>query len=365
MRKLLMTVIAIIVLSSFPTLVPAEKMLSPDTIKRLLERGQQRFYRGKDLETIGMPVGGIGAGQLYLRGDGTFAVWQIFNRHVFSGYGAENYRTYRPDSPVDSGFAVVVKKDGETSAKTLDRDFGTVDFGGEYPIASVYYNNDAFPVKVSMTCSSPFIPLNAKDSALPATMLSIVVENVSDANVTAGVVGWLENAVLIDSAKAVHALRRTRIANEKERTLIVHTAEKAPLPEGASEPRAKIVLADFEISDYGKWEAAGEAFGNGPAMGTLAGQQEVSGFEGKGLVNTFLGGDGPGGTLTSPSFEISRKFINFLIGGGGHAGETCINLIIDGKIVRTATGKNNEKLEWYFWNVQEFEDRDRTLGRSA
>jgi len=129
MRKLLMTVIAIIVLSSFPTahnaahaatkrpkhLVPAEKMLSPDTIKRLLERGQQRFYRGKDLETIGMPVGGIGAGQLYLRGDGTFAVWQIFNRHVFSGYGAENYRTYRPDSPVDSGFAVVVKKDGETS----------------------------------------------------------------------------------------------------------------------------------------------------------------------------------------------------------------------------------------------------------
>jgi non-lysosomal glucosylceramidase len=371
MRKLWMTVVGIMLLSTLPAtrhttfaaeerdkhLVPADKKISPDTMKRLFERGQQSAYRGKDLETIGMPVGGIGAGQLYLRGDGTFAVWQIFNRHVFSGYGADNYRTYRPDSPVDSGFAVVVKKDGETSAKTLDRDFGTVDFAGEYPIAFLRYVNDTFPVKISMTCSSPFIPLNAKDSALPATMLSVVVENVSDENITAGIVGWLENAVLIDSAKAVNALRRTRIVNEKERTLIVHMAEKAPLPKDAAQPREKIVLADFEGPDYGKWEAAGEAFGKGPAKGTLASQQEVGGFLGKGLVNTFLGGDGPGGTLTCPSFKISRKFINFLIGGGGHAGQTCINLIIDGQVVRTATGKNNEKLEWYFWNVQEFEGK--------
>ncbi len=371
MKKLWTTIIGIMICCYYPAvhntaravtkvpkqLIPADKRLSPDTMKRLLERGQQLVYRGKDLETIGMPVGGIAAGQLYLRGDGTFAVWQIFNRHVFSGYGADNYRTYRPDSPVDSGFAVVVEKDGQTTAKTLDRDFGTMDFAGEYPIAFVRYGNDAFPVKVSMTCSSPFIPLNAKDSALPATMLSIVVENVSDANVTTGIVGWLENAVLIDSAKAVNALRRTRIVNENERTLIVHTAEKAPVPEGAAEPRAKIVLADFEGPDYGKWETAGEAFGKGPAKGTLAGQQEVGGFLGEGLVNTYLGGDGPGGTLTSPSFEISHKFINFLIGGGDHAGETCINLIVDGRIVRTATGKNNEKLEWFFWNVQEFEGK--------
>ena len=44
---------------------------------------------------------------------------------------------------------------------------------------------------------------------------------------------------------------------------------------------------------YGQWEATGEAFGEGPAKGTLARQQKVSGFLGKGLVNTFLGGDRP------------------------------------------------------------------------
>jgi non-lysosomal glucosylceramidase len=338
-------------------LVPADKGLSPDKVKGLIKRGSEQFYSGKDLDTIGMPVGGIGAGQMYIRGDGTFALWQIFNRHVFTGYGADCYATYRPDSPVDSGFAVFVKKEDKTSAKILDRDFGRVVCSASYPIASIRYSDSSFPLRASITCSSPFIPLNAKDSALPATMLAISLENRSNETVTTGIVGWLENAVLIDSAKAVHALRRSRIVNEKERTLIVHTAEKAPLPEGAAEPRAKILLADFESPDYGKWIVAGEAFGKSPAKGTLMSQQEVSGFLGKGLINTFLGGDGPHGTLMSPSFEISRKFINFLIGGGSHAGETCINLIIDGKVVRTATGKNNEKLEWYFWNVREFEGK--------
>lgn len=338
-------------------LVPADKNLSEKMVQNLYERGRREVYTGKDLDTIGMPVGGIAAGQLYLRGDGTLALWQIFNKHVFTGYGSNCYRTYRPDSPVDSGFAVIVEQDGKISAKILNKDFGRVGFAGAYPIGLVGYRQDGFPVRVSLTAYSPFIPLNAKDSALPATIFEINIRNTSNKKVSVNLLGWLENAVLIDSAKAVHALRRSKIVNEKYRTLIVHTAEKAPAPEGVVEPRPKIVLADFEDEDYNNWKITGQAFGKGPANGTLARQQEVSGFLGKGLVNTFLGGDKPYGTLTSPLFEISRKFINFLIGGGNHSDQTCINLIVDDKVVRTATGKNNEKLEWYFWNVEQLEGK--------
>jgi uncharacterized protein (DUF608 family) len=211
-----------------------------------------------------------------------------------------------------------------------------------------------------MEAFSPFIPLNAKDSALPATVFHITLKNTSDRTRKAGVMNWLQNAVLFDSAKAIHALRHSEILVDRNRTLIIHTAREAP-KEQVQAPRPKIVLNDFEGKDYGDWKASGEAFGVGPAHGTLASQQRVSGFLGEGLVNTFLGGDRPHGTLTSPAFEISRKYINFLIGGGSHANQTCINLLVDDKVVRTAIGKDNEKLEWHSWNVEDLQGKTATI----
>src|SRR5688572_24123055 len=114
-----------------------------------------------------------------------------------------------------------------------------------------------------------------------------------------------------------------------------------------------VVLADFEGADYGGWTATGEAFGPGPAKGTLPGQMHVDGYLGKGLVNSFLNGDKTQGTLASPEFAIERGYITFLIGGGGHEGKTCINLIIDDKQVRTATGEESEHLAWLTWDVKE------------
>ena len=84
-------------------------------------------------------------------------------------------------------------------------------------------------------------------------------------------------------------------------------------------PPAGEVFEDFEGADYGDWTTTGTAFGSGPATGTLPGQQTVSGFEGDRLVNSFLDFDSSQGTLTSPPFQISRDYINLLVGGGAHA----------------------------------------------
>ena len=130
---------------------------------------------------------------------------------------------------------------------------------------------------------------------------------------------------------------------------------------------ADIPIADFEGKSYPEgWKAEGEAFGKAPAKGTLGGQMAVSGFEGKGLVNSFLGGDRPTGTLTSPPFTIERDYITFLIGGGGHKGKTCMNLLIDGKIVLSATGPNlqpggSEFLNWENWDVRQYKGKKAVL----
>ena len=170
-----------------PHLVPADKKLSPDSVRAIFERGERAVFRGKELDTIGMPVCGIGTGRLYLRGDGTLGLWQIFNQHIFSGSGADNYRTYKPDSPIDSGFAVVVEKDGKITAKPLDQSFAVVEFAGEYPVGVVRYREDGLPVKVELEAFSPFIPLNAGDSALPATLFHITAENISAETIQVGV----------------------------------------------------------------------------------------------------------------------------------------------------------------------------------
>lgn len=112
-----------------------------------------------------------------------------------------------------------------------------------------------------------------------------------------------------------------------------------------------ILIADFEGDDYGQWRTNGTAFGTGPARGALPDQMEVAGFAGRGLVNSYLGGDQSQGTLTSPEFRIERRCINFLIGGGCHPGETCINLLVDGKVARSATARDDERLEPFTWDV--------------
>ncbi len=127
---------------------------------------------------------------------------------------------------------------------------------------------------------------------------------------------------------------------------------------------ADLLIADFEGTNYGAWTATGTAFGSGPARGTLPGQMGVSGFAGSGLVNSFHGGDDARGTLTSPSFKIERDYLHFLIGGGGWSGRTCMNLLVNGQVVRTATGTNtapggSEQLQPAQWEIGGW------LGRNA
>ena len=121
-------------------------------------------------------------------------------------------------------------------------------------------------------------------------------------------------------------------------------------------PTAKLFAA-FDGSTYGDWTVEGDCFGDGPARGALPGQSPVTGFTGKGLVNTFLRGDDTTGKLTSPEFTIEKPYVNFLIGGGHYKGETCVNLVVDGKVERTASGHDNEHLDWASWDVSGLKGR--------
>jgi sucrose-6-phosphate hydrolase SacC (GH32 family) len=122
-------------------------------------------------------------------------------------------------------------------------------------------------------------------------------------------------------------------------------------------------FADFENAGHGTWTATGAAFGDGPTQGSLTGQPLVKGYTGQRLLNSFHGGGPATGTLTSPAFTISRRYINFLIGGA--AAETTspaiVTLVVDGATVRSATGNGRNTLDWVAWDVQDLRGKSARL----
>ena len=212
----------------FDQIVPADKKLSPEWVKSLFERGERTVYRGKELEKIGMPIGGLCAGQLYLGGDGKLWHWDIFNQPRRTD-GSTYQNPLVPASPIEQGFALEVTVEGKKQVLPLTQaGFADISFCGEYPLANVEYRDTKLPVTVSLEAFSPFVPLNTDDSSLPATVLRYTIKNTGSARVKVRLAGWLENAVCHFSTPGDAAKRRNRVQREKGVLLIQSDVENGP-----------------------------------------------------------------------------------------------------------------------------------------
>ncbi|MBZ5856125.1 GH116 family glycosyl hydrolase [Flavihumibacter profundi] len=358
-------------------LIPPEKNL-PASWTRSLWQNERKVYTGNELTTIGMPCGGIAAGQLYVRGDGTLANWWIANNAYNTGYGIDwllnfetaagpwkvCYQTFEPLSYIDQGFAITFKQAGKTTTRRLNKkDFDNISFIGEYPIAYISYASKANPVplQVDATVFSPFIPLNAKESATPGTVLRYTLKNTSAKKMQVDLTGWLQNLVCIDIKDQVKGNLRNRIVKTEGMTSVMMDLVKAENTTG--QPRKTEVYQDFESGNYGKWKMEGTAFGKAPVSSAAATKDEVTGQVGNFLINSKLTdfGDSGTGKLTSPTFVIKEDYINFKLGGGAYRGKTCINLVVNHKIEKTATGNSEETLRDVSWDVKAFKGQQAYL----
>lgn len=129
---------------------------------------------------------------------------------------------------------------------------------------------------------------------------------------------------------------------QKYASAAVETIKGQPTA-AVAESSDSILFEDFEDPSFGDWKASGKAFAEGTSNASFPGQT-LSGFQGKRLANSWLRSDRLKGELISPEFQIELPHITFLIGGGDHKDQTCMNLVVDGKPVRTATGKNSDQL---------------------
>lgn len=357
-------------LESVDHYVPADKNLDPKWVQALFAKGERKVYRDQELETIGMPCGGICAGQLYVRGDGTLAKWWIANNSYKTGSPRPDevirtplgdheagYRTYRPASYIDQGFAVRAKLEGQKPlVRTLDRDdFDDIRFIGEYPIATIEYRSKekpALPIDVQLEVYSPFIPLNTRDSAQPATVLRCTVRNRAKEAAEVSIAGWLQNAVCLDWEDRSRAHSRNFVVRHAGLTS-VQMDLRPPVPKPSRGHRV-VMFEDFEDGTYQNWRSEGEAFGEKPAEGTPPYLKFVKGWKGKYFVNSLHDkGKEPQGRLISKTFQIAEPYIAFLIGSGGYGNQTRLDLVVDGRVLRSFSGKGDPEMQFHWWDVEE------------
>ena len=112
-------------------------------------------------------------------------------------------------------------------------------------------------------------------------------------------------------------------------------------------PPNGVLINDFEGTNYGNWTVTGASFGAGP----VTGNGTFSGFLGNRLI---VSGNEAQGKLVSSNFTIQKNYISFLIGGGYHPGKAYIKLVVNGEVVKTSTGMNEDLLKWRNWDVSAF-----------
>ncbi|MBI3820574.1 MAG: hypothetical protein HY286_17930 [Planctomycetes bacterium] len=113
-----------------------------------------------------------------------------------------------------------------------------------------------------------------------------------------------------------------------------------------------ITFENFESNNYGKWRTKGNAFGAGPVDGPQNWQNPVSGWTGRGFVDSFQPDDGPHGELESPEFTIERDYIHLKVGGGAFENQTYVELVVGGARAFVALGENSEHLRAVHWDVR-------------
>lgn len=280
-------------------------------------------------------------------------------------------------------------------------------FQTRFPFATIDLRDKDMPLVAKITGWSPFIPTDADNSSLPVGVLEYQFTNTSDKAIETvfsyntknfidgqGTIRGVKNgfvlesdqnnsglAIYVDNAAAVvdHCwfrgawfdpqtvvwdnIRYGRIADKQPVKGVAPGASVyVPLTLQPGETKTVKVnfcwyLPDSNLS-IGGARKVGQAFTGMPCKGTASGQQPVSGFVGKQLLNSFdKGGDGLTGIIQSPEFNIGKRYLKFLVGGGSQADRTSVNLVVDGKIVETAVGNQTETLSETVWDLKPYQGK--------
>lgn len=208
-----------------------QKGIDQEYIQKLKERGTPEIFSGKELKYIGMPIGGLTTGQVYLGGDGQLWYWDIFNINRIdptnTGAGDKFYlNPMTQDHQFEQGFAIKIKKGITSIHKELSFDgFSDITFRGEYPMAKVTYRSNDIPITIQLEAFSPFIPTKMEQSDFPAVVMQFTLKNDGDNPVDIELFGWLQNTSNLFSANQTNGKHLNKIVKSDNLLQLITSSE--------------------------------------------------------------------------------------------------------------------------------------------
>lgn len=331
---------------------PPPMPIAPERLQELTARGAPHVYPATELPFIAMPVGGICAGQLYFKGDGSLAHWDIMNARAFG-----SSTLVRLSDKLQQGFAVRVRDAaGQLTSFPLTLDtFPATTFTAEYPAGVVNYEGAKdLPLRVTLEGIAPFVPLDTAASGIPATFLRITVKNTGGQPVVGDVLGWLQNGVAHLSGLSAEEGARTATVRTPPGALAV---EFAAAPSAASladtaQPLPPVLLANFETTDYMGWRADGQAFGIGPAAFKSLPGGGPKGRAGEACASSLNTGPAATGTLQSPEFTLERNTLRFLLSGQQDKENLRVELRSGDEILYSVYPRRTDTLTPVLWDLR-------------
>ena len=114
----------------------------------------------------------------------------------------------------------------------------------------------------------------------------------------------------------------------------------------------------FDPGELAFWGPEGDAFERFPSLTGLPGQSPINYAQGH-FVNTFSAGGGnrATGRLTSPPIALVGDKMVVHVGGGRDIRRLRVSLVVEGNVVRSATGHDCELLGRRVWDIEEFRGR--------
>lgn len=293
------------------------KMIALLMLFTIQARGQK--HKDQELKYIGMPIGGICAGQVYLGGDGQLWYWDIFNVSMLNPGNEGGHRYYEnpltQDKKFENGFGLTIRQGGRILVRGLNSSgFSDVQFEGEYPVGKVSYKDEKLPVSVNLMAYTPFIPTDANNSGLPVTILEYTVTNNDHEDVEIELSGWLQNMSSFLSAKGNKGKHVNKVISTADYTRLICVSDdklKDELPDWGS----------MSLTLVGKGKATAESLDSKglPIFSADGNKKEASTDLGNKLVGSVSGSAvlKPGESKTF-TFHLSWYFPNIHLWDGAH-----------------------------------------------